>query len=126
MAVDLDAARAARREAKGEAPKVVFGGETFDLPIEMPFEIVEELGRLQSAGEDGTLAGQAVLAVVHLLMGDQYKAFMAHRPSMDDLTELANGAMKEYGFGPGESRASRRSLRATPSPSKRTSNGSTG
>ncbi len=121
MAVDLDAAKAARREAKGEGPTVVFGGETFTLPVEMPFEIVEELGRLQSAGEDGALAGQAVLSVVRLLLGEQYKAFMAHRPSMDDLTELANGAMREYGTGRGESLASKRSSGNTTGRSRPTS-----
>lgn len=121
MAIDLDAARAARREAKGEAPTVTFGGATYTLPIEMPFEIVEELGRLRAADGDGSVAGQAVLAVVRLLVGDQYEAFMAHHPSMDDLTELAQGAMREYGVGPGESPASQRPSPSTSGRSRPTS-----
>lgn len=125
MAIDLDAARAARKEGKGEPPEVIFGGATYTLPVEMPFEIVEQLALLQNANGDDASAAEPVLAVVHLLLGDQYEAFMANHPSMDDLTALAKGAMQEYGVGPGESQASRRSSNATPLLSKQISSGST-
>jgi hypothetical protein len=98
--VDLDAARAARREAKQEAPTVRFGGEDFLLPIELPFEVIEALGPLAEAqnAEDGSAAADAVLSVVKGLLGDAYESFRAHQPSTEDLGALIEGVLKEYGF----------------------------
>ncbi len=92
----------------------------------MPYEVVEHLADLQAAGDDGAAAGRAVLATMRVLLGERYEAFMAHRPSMDDLTEFAKGAMDEYGFGPGESPASTRSSGSTTGRSRPTSVPSTG
>ncbi|MQB01860.1 MAG: hypothetical protein GEU78_16535, partial [Actinobacteria bacterium] len=39
---DLDAARAARREAKGNPPSITFGGETFVLPLEIDMDTAEK------------------------------------------------------------------------------------
>lgn len=75
--LDLDARRAARAEQSGEPPVVVFGGEKFDLPAELPLTFMEHLaaGRFASA--------------VEALVGDQAPAFLAHGPSMEDLMELS-------------------------------------
>lgn len=96
--LDLDAeraTRAARAEAEGSAPVVMFGGEKFQLPPEPPWEVAEK-----GAAGDPTGA-------VRALLGDQYAAFVAHRPSLFDVQALVDGAMRLYGFADaGESPAS--------------------
>lgn len=95
--IDLDAARrareAARAEANDEAVTIVFGGETFTLPAELPLEAAS------AAGDP--------LRFVEAILGDSYTAFMAHRPSIEDVTVLAEGIAASYGFADvGESSAS--------------------
>jgi hypothetical protein len=41
--IDLDAHRAARREAKGDAPLLRLGGQTVTLPVELPLDVFEPL-----------------------------------------------------------------------------------
>src|ERR1051326_6194060 len=52
--IDLNALRAARREASGEGPIVEFGDPAveFTMPTELPFVVVEAVGRLNEAGDD--------------------------------------------------------------------------
>lgn len=106
--IDLDAARAARREAAGEAPVIIFGGERFTLPVEMPFEVAEHFSAAGTVSPDaGAEAAAPIIAALKVLLDDQYEAFMRHRPSMQDLVALFEGAMAAYGFGnAGESSAS--------------------
>lgn len=105
--VDLDALRAARREANKEAPAVTLGGQRFELPIELPLGAVAALGRMFSHEDDPGILGEETLNVVRELLGDQYDDFMSHRPSMEDLEAMLNAVMPEYGFEtPGESPAS--------------------
>lgn len=114
--VDLDAARAARREAKNEAPKVTFGGREFVMPIEMPFGVVVCLGRMaeaETAKDNGSISA-IIVEILKLLLGDEYDAFMALGPSEKDITALVNGIVTEYGFADSGER------RASPSSSKRT------
>lgn len=125
MAIDLDAARAARREAQGEPPTVTFGGETFNLPVELPFDISEMGTRLNEA-QTSTEVAAAMRDTMKMLLADDYDRFMALRPSTQDLVVLVEGIPKEYGIGPGESRASRRSSRSSTGRSRPTSVPSTG
>lgn len=109
--IDLDAARVARREAAGEGPVVVIGGEDLPLAAEVPFEVVEliTLMALNESKEDveQTPAEQAadqseqtarVTAVVKALLGEHYEKFKAQRPSVQDYTFLMEGVMRSYGF----------------------------
>jgi hypothetical protein len=104
MTINLDAAKAARREAKKEAPTVTFGGQDFVLPIELPFAAVEAIASIQEAqaANDGAGTSKGILAVVRVLLGDDYSAFMSHRPSMEDVEALFDGVMEEYGTSLGE------------------------
>lgn len=123
--IDLDKARAARREAAGEAPTFVLDEREFALPAEMPFEVIEKVGEIRAAavidpktgepeldadGEprmDATIVAGAILGMFKIMLGDaEYAAFMQLRPSMDDLSALFDGVMAEYGVTPGESQAS--------------------
>jgi hypothetical protein len=89
--IDLDAARAARAES--EPVTVVFGGEEFTLPPELPLEAA-------------TAAGEPT-RFIEVMFGDQHEAFMQLRPSMNDVMTLANGIAAAYGFASvGESVAS--------------------
>ena len=84
--IDLDAAKAARREARGEGPTVVFGAQEFTLDAEIPFEVTEHLaeGRVSEA--------------VALLLGDSHEAFMASKPSVEDLMMLFEQLTTAYGL----------------------------
>lgn len=113
--IDLDAARAARRESKGEASSIVLGGKEYVLPVELPFEVAEYLGEVAvsaNGGEDdpayaGKVAKAVNRAVEAMLGPEAYAAFKAERPSLEDLTLLVEEVVKAYGFADvGESEAS--------------------
>lgn len=124
--VDLDAARAIRREANKQPPKVVLGGQTFLLPIELPLEASLLLADMSEADEGQ--AAKAIMSMVEILLGDQAEAFLANKLSGDDLKAFLYGVLPAYGFGAagdlGESQASESSSPSTSRPSKPTSNGS--
>lgn len=105
---DLDAARAARAEANGEAPTVKFGGTVFALPVEMPYTIVESVNQMQAAQEagDGYKVTQMLSAMARDLFGDRFEEFLAFHPSMLDMQALLENVAPLYGLTPGESQAS--------------------
>lgn len=95
MRIDLDAAKAARREARGEGPTVVFNGREFTLQAEIPWEVTE----LFSDGK--------VNEAVRLLLGDAHEEFMAAKPSVEDMRILLEELTKANGLDDlGESSAS--------------------
>jgi hypothetical protein len=118
--IDLDAAKAARREAAGEAPTLTFGGEAFSLPVELPFEVGHRLLSLLENIAGGTTAVfDDVEAILRPLFAERYEAFMAHGPSMADIMALLTGLPREYGFTDvGESPASERSSQNGSRPQK--------
>jgi hypothetical protein len=131
--VDLDASRAARREADKEPPRLRFGGKEYVLPIEMPLEVLDELDGFEEDMAPTTMAG-AILRICQVLLGDEaYAEFRALRPSLEDVMTLLNGPengdgnrtggiLGEYGFGsPGESPAPVDSSESTGAPLKPTS-----
>lgn len=75
---DMDAARAARAEERGDNPGVKLGGVDYELVPELPIEVGElfNTGRMR--------AGVAQLLVDE----DQLDDFMANRLSIQDLSEL--------------------------------------
>jgi|SRR4051794_6323357 hypothetical protein len=105
---DLDAARAARAEANGNAPTVKFGGKVFELPVEMPFGIVEAVNQMQAAQQngDGYKVTLALSSIARDLFGDRYQEFLEFRPSMLDMQALLENVAPMYGMTPGESQAS--------------------
>jgi hypothetical protein len=109
--INLDkarAARAAKREANGKAPVVVLGGQRFTLPVELPFSVANlmvKVGTLSQKNDTAGLEG-IIEKIIRSMVGDQYDEFMKHLPSLDDITELFEGMLKEYGLSPGESTAS--------------------
>lgn len=89
--VDLDALRAQRLETAGER-SVVFGGRTFRLLPEVPFEYAEVFRQ-----------GRRVDATRLLFIDqDEADAFFALRPSADDVA----GLVSLYSVTPGKSSAS--------------------
>lgn len=108
--IDLDAARAARRETSGTGPTATLGGEEFVFPVEVPFAAAQILGDVATAQEAGDVAKVmgAVVSFLEALLGpEDYARFREHRPSLQDLMSLIEGLSKAYGFGdPGESPAS--------------------
>lgn len=83
--LDLDAARAARREALGEAPEFTFGGKTYALPPEMSYSAAIAL---QNNDLDAGL--------VHLLGPGNYDTFMEGAPAMEDIVALIEWIGEEY------------------------------
>lgn len=117
--IDLDAYAAARREAKKVQPQVRFGGETFELPVEMPFAVVEAVRSMQNASErreqdekdgkepeDGGETTQALADIAKALFGARYRQFLDLGASMDDVTALLEHISVAYAAEPGESSAS--------------------
>lgn len=122
--IDLNAARAARREAReDDSPDVVvIGDDEYELPLEMPVALLEAFGRAQSGDASGFTDG--VIAI--LGSREVYEELVEkHHITMDDLVEVMEGAMSSYGVSPGESQASPSSSPATTRPSRPTSSAST-
>lgn len=128
--IDLDTYRAARREAQSEAPKVKFDGKEYELPVEMPLEVLEALDAFDPE-MTGTAMATSVLRVCRILLGEEgYEQFRASRPSLEDVMAFLNGVKGEdeqqhggvlqaYGFGgPGESSAPVDSSASTGAPAK--------
>lgn len=59
--IDLDAARAARREKLAPAPELVFLGETYVLPRELPAEAVHAFGAIMAEDFSGLEGGMKAL-----------------------------------------------------------------
>lgn len=97
--IDLGAARAARAEAHNDPVVLRWDADTeFTLPPELPADFA-------LLAQDGDLRG----AVAALFGDEDAGRFFALRPSMNDLTELAEAAARVYGIEPGESPASAKS-----------------
>lgn len=115
MHVDLDAARAARAEKRqGSAPSITFGGREYPLVAELPVEFTELLEQ-----------GRFRLALGILLADlDDIEPFMANKPTVEDLSAIAD----VYGFGGGlgESPASGASSNGIGKSSRPTSKRTTG
>jgi hypothetical protein len=91
--IDLDAARAARAEAKAEAPVIRFGGADYTLPHELPWSIVEAA----STGES-----RAIIDAIKALLGEQWAAFEATGVSVADMTVLIENIAGIYATDAGE------------------------
>lgn len=87
MEIDLDQLRAARLEHDGSEPRyVIFGGEKFVLPPELPWDFALALADGEARGGFRVLLGEA-----------DYERFMALGPSTQDMTELINSLDVLYG-----------------------------
>ena len=104
--LDLNARRAARREAGREHLKVNLGDDEFLLPPELPIDIAEPMKKLA----DGDLT--CLIDIVETLFGDDTDRFMKYRPSIDDLEQI----IEAYGTILGESSASTESSNPTSTP----------
>lgn len=113
MPIDLDQARAARAEAQGTGPELVFGGHTFKLPPELPIDTLDALAQLDAASQskDSAAITTAFRGIATSLVGEKNAAkFLAMQPSIQDMSALVDGIAKEYGFATvGESSASAKS-----------------
>ena len=91
-AFDLDAARAARREAAGESFAFTFGGGNFTLPPtrEWPVQATD----LLAVGQVGP--------AMKVLLGDQWPEFAALGATVGDLTDLFSALSAWGGLKPGE------------------------
>ncbi|POM24094.1 hypothetical protein BTM25_27210 [Actinomadura rubteroloni] len=94
----VNAARAQRLEALGREWEFEIDGEAYALPIELPHEVVRELGDLDASDVAGML---------RLLLGpEQYERFQRHRVSVQDVQALVEAYGQESGMFPGEDSAS--------------------
>ena len=91
--LDLDAARAARKEAQKEAPVIKFKGKEFPLPVELPWEVAET-----AAVGDASSA----LKAIELLIGSQWKEFKKLNPSVADVMVIVEGIGDIYGVSSGK------------------------
>lgn len=91
--IDIDKKRAARREAKGEGPELMIGGNTYQLAPELPFGVLEAMAGLQ----DEDTAAAAMVDLTKALLGEHYAAIL---PSLtvDDVNDIVADVMEEYGL----------------------------
>lgn len=128
--IDLNAKRAARREARGERLVVVIGDVELALAPELPIDVVEKLAQL--APKDGAPAGDAALAdeealevLVDAMRGlfgpDGWQTFREAGATLDDLVDLVGELFTLYGVSLGEAQASAASSRTVGASSRPTS-----
>jgi hypothetical protein len=104
--IDLDAARRARAETRGEAPVIVLAGREWTLPAELPADVVTSFGMVVR----GDVA--ALEDAMTALFAGQYPdlkaaALAAGTPlSWEDEKYLLESVLQEYGFDLPESSAS--------------------
>jgi hypothetical protein len=99
--MNLDEARAARREAEKKGPTITVEDVVFQLPVELPLSVTLWLNDLSEAQEadDNAAAVKAVGGVLRGLFGKDYNRFMeVSQIAMEDMEDLLNGIVKDYGF----------------------------
>lgn len=98
--IDLDAARAARREKlKDKEPTVIiFQGREFPVPDELPASVFESITDLQG----GNVAG--LTGTLESLLGKETYAEIKAIPDLtfDDLFFLVNSVVDSFGLSLGE------------------------
>lgn len=102
--IDLDAARQARTETKGPAPRIRLDGEVYDLPAELPMEAILVLAE-DLFDKDKPPQPDAVRAALAAVLGDHYERLRT-KLSVPDAMTLLTGVLKLYGTDLGELRAS--------------------
>ena len=96
--IDLDAIGAARREANKKRPKVRFGGQEFLLPTEMPFAVVEAVGRIQGENADNSKIAESMADIARALFGKEFRRFLDLGPSVEDISSLLENIAPAYGL----------------------------
>jgi len=106
--VDLDKARAARREVTGEAIEVVLSEETFTFPVELPFDALPYLAAIVAPHENLIAFEAAVTGLLGVLLGEERAdLFMGLKPTLDDLQTMLKELLRTYGVTSGEASASK-------------------
>ncbi|MEU7043881.1 hypothetical protein AB0A77_22815 [Streptomyces varsoviensis] len=91
---DVNAARAQRMEAHGKSWSFQLDGDTFELPTEIGHRTARALRDLDDNDVDGLLG---------LLLGEkQFKLFLKHDVTMQDIAAILEAYGKETGLGLGE------------------------
>lgn len=117
MTYDVDAERARRTEAAGGPDwKFKFGGKSWTLPREIPFEMIETV-----EGLGDTLTPDLIKVLFRQLLGKQVATFPFASLSVQDLLALFGAYQNEVSVSLGESEASPSSSESTATPSKPTS-----
>jgi hypothetical protein len=101
FALNLDAARAQRAEARKESLRIQFGNELFDFPgvQDWPIELTSVLQ-----------SGDMVAALKLLLSEEDLARFLKHKPTLGDINELFEALGNASGVGGlGNSQGSRKS-----------------
>lgn len=91
--IDLDQARAARAEARGdkEAPRIKLENRHWQLPAECPLDFITEIE-----------FGNFRQAFTHVFDEEVCEEFLAIKLSIDDFEVLAEGALAVYGVDKGK------------------------
>lgn len=88
--IDLDKLRAARAEGVRQPVSLKIGGETFQLPAEIPLDYSLRLA-------EGDVRG-----ALEALLNSKCEAFFEMAPSVQDVNELIDGIESAYGVTEGE------------------------
>lgn len=108
--IDLDAARAARAEARGDAPvpTVRIGGVDYPMPAELPAGALTAFGQIYAAADSDEETVQIAAlsgmedALETILGAETWAAVKGLGLSFDDYEVLLEGAFEVYGVSLGE------------------------
>lgn len=124
MILDGDAARAARREARGKPPVYRLDGRDYTFPVEMPLDVLEISEK--AIAEDWTMHRYRSESLRAMLGDEQWEAFRATpHLSEEDLQDVWVQVNKTYAVTEGESTSSPGSSATGGESSKQKSSGST-
>lgn len=94
MTVDMNAVRAARKEALGEGPEIVIGNQRFRCKPDLPWDALVAISRLQNDNE-----AEGGFDFVREVAGSEaVKALRDWKPSVHEMNELTNGVLEELGI----------------------------
>ena len=87
---------AAMEERKGDPIKVKAFGENYDLPNQLPFDIVLKISRKKKAGEK-EMDEDDMIEMAHTLFGrSTFEAWLAKGISLQGVGVMVEGVMKLY------------------------------
>src|SRR3954452_22546671 len=110
-ALDLDALQVPRDEVRSSGPTVKFRGKVFQLPPELPWEVVEGMSSASIDATGSTRALKAMFGTAAEGEGEDeeqsgYQRFLALKPSLTDIKNLFDHVLGLYDAELGESSAS--------------------
>jgi len=93
MEINLDHALAARREKNKVSPTVIFKGQKFTLPVEIPYSMITKIETAEIVTPSTILSD-----IFDGGKKGQWERFLALDPTLNDVNDLFEAIYKKYGL----------------------------